>query len=162
MILRDNEDELMALYAVIKRELEAIETLRRHADASISRLESLRNEIKSEVTQESILGIRNVLSAVKTGFKETIEQQSVATVQKLEGITGHLTHSAQAAGAELKTVKTLFIISLISIGIVIGIVFTVLYLYFGIGIKDLTKEMAILTQEVQSCKIQIPLKKHKK
>jgi hypothetical protein len=53
-ILTESEKELMALYVVIKKEMAAIESLRAHADASISRLEALGEAIKDEVTRESI------------------------------------------------------------------------------------------------------------
>lgn len=144
-----NEEELMALYAVIKRETEAIEELRRHADASIRRLEGLKDTIQSEVTQEAVQGISKLLYVVKNDFKKAIEEQGIESVQKLDTATARLSKVMQEAEGDISSLRVTTVVALLSMGIAGGMFLAGSWLHWRFD--QVSNTLSSLSQSVENC-----------
>lgn len=157
-----NEEELMALYAVIKRETEAIEELRRQADASIRRLEGIKDTIQTEVTQEAVQGISKLLYVVKNDFKKAIEQQGIESVQNLDTATARLSKVMQEAEGGISNLKVTTIVALLSMGIAGGMFLSASW--FHGRFENVSDALSSLSQSVESCNKPIKVsdkKRHK-
>jgi hypothetical protein len=151
--LRVTEEELMALYAIARDELDGVKSACERLEKSVRRLENTGNNIDANAEN----GIRSVLK----GFNEEVRGELRKHV--FEASVG-LTRSIEEAKQELRCMYWYKQVNIFMFGVVVGAV--VLGCFMWRNLKDVRTGQSVLYEELQilksRSKVQKPKVKHKK